>query len=366
MTMIVCCAYPLGYGPAAKLHVIAEELQRRGVHTVFLGTGVTHEFAAHSRSGIAVEADPDDARARAVVAASDAVLSLMDRDYVRVAQELGKPYFVVDSLVWLRERIPEEFLASRRYWVQDFVGVRERLAETSAGAIVVGPVVRSMPRASEGGGTELVVSLGGLASPYQGDEGGVRYAEFVVEGLLRSEMLRPFQGRALVMGGRRCIEHLRRRHAGTRLDFATLSHASAVARLRRAALVVSAPGLTTALECFQLGVPTFFLPPQNYSQWWILKTLRARDLAPCSFHWEDRPTEHPITERMPEATRVPLLRDLLTRSMADREVARGFDDALAGVPAVDRRALASRQWSFFRSLGANATAAIAAEMQALC
>ncbi len=365
MTTVVCCARPLGYGPASKLHLVAEQLRMRGARTVFLGTGLAREFAVHGEIDV-VDAEADATRARSVIAAADALLSLMDRDYLRVAQELSKPTFVVDSLVWMRDRIPEDFLASTRYWVQDFVGVRERLAETASEAVVVGPIVRAMDPAPMDARAGVVVNLGGLESPYQGDAGGLRYADFVVEGLLRADVLRAFDGHALIMGGRRCIAHLRQRHAGTKLEFASLPHTEALARLRRSAIVLSTPGLTTALECFQLGIPTFFLPPQNYSQWWILTRLRERDLAPRSFHWADTLLDHPLTERMPEERRVPLLRDLLDRLTADAEAARRLHDTLDGVLAVDRTALAARQRSFFDMLGANGVTAIAGELAALC
>jgi hypothetical protein len=291
----------------------------------------------------------------------------MDRDSLRLARALGKPSFVVDSLFWMRDRVPADFLASRRYWVQDFIGVRERVAASTPGAVVVGPIVESAPPTPAPARSGVVVNLGGIDSPYRSGDDDFGWADFVIEGLLASDVLRAFDGPALVMGGRRCVEHLRRRHAGAGLDFASLSHADALARLRRAALVLTAPGLTTTLECFQLAVPTFFLPPQNYSQWWILKKLRERELAPAAFHWEDGLREHPLVERMPEATRVPLLRALLARAFDDRAAARAFCAALAGVPAVDRPTLAARQRDFFATLGANAVAAIAGEMEAsLC
>lgn len=350
MTTVVCCARPLGYGPASKLHLIAEELRARGARTVFMGAGLAHEFAL--RAGVnAVEAAADDPVGRALIASSDAVLSLMDPDSLRVAQALAKPSFAVDSLVWMRDRVPEEFIASTRYWAQDFIGVGERLAQTATDATVVGPIVRAMTPAPADTRAGLVVSLGGLDSPYQADDGARRYADFVVDGLLRSELLAAFDGRALVLGGGRCIDGLRRRCAGTRLELASLPHADAVARLRRAALVLTAPGLTTTLECFQLATPTFFLPPQNYSQWWILATLRRRELAPSALHWADRLATPAIVEHMAEEVRVPLVRDLLARMLSDDDAADAFRAALAGVLAIDHAALARRQRAFFATLG---------------
>ena len=129
--------------------------------------------------------------------------------------------------------------------------------------------------------------------------------------------------------------------------------------------MLTAPGLTTTLECFQLGVPTFFLPPENYSQWWSLHLLRAHELAPGSFHWQDRLRESPIVERMPEATRGPKLRAVVERVIGEASAHVAYVDHLDAIPSADRSALAARQRAFFESLGPDGTETIARELTEL-
>jgi hypothetical protein len=365
--VIACCAYPFGYGPASKLIVLARALRDRGWEPVFLGAGIARELAARSDVfAQVVTAEPDEPETRGWLDAATALLSVMDRDFAAIASESGRPYFVVDSLLWMRDRVPDVFLSARRYWVQDFPGVRIRLAEIQPTPTVVGPIVPTMSRAEPGPNAGLVLNLGGMESP-NGDVGGaIRYADFVVDGLLRSGLLARFAGRTAVLGGRGIVDHLTRRHGRPGLEFASLSHDEGLGRLAGAAVVLTAPGLTATLECFQLAVPTFFLPPQNYSQWWSLHVLRRSGLAPGSFHWQDRLAESPIVERMPEATRGPLLRGIIDRLVGDEAAQAAYVDCLGAASATDRPALAARQRAFFDSLGPNGVETIARELTELC
>jgi hypothetical protein len=364
--IVACSAYPLGYGPAAKLIVLARALRDRGWEPVFLGSGIARELAARSDVFAEVIAADEDAGAvRRRLRAANILLSVMDRSVAAAAREDGRPYCVVDSLLWMRDRIPDVFLAADRYWVQDFPGVRARLPEIHPTPTVVGPIVPSMRPVDAAAGVELVVSLGGMESPDGPAEHAVRYAEFVVDGVLRSRLPAGFGGRAVVLGGRRIIEHLRRRHGDTALAFESLGHGESVSRLARAAAVLTAPGLTTTLECFQLAVPTFFLPPENYSQWWSLLLLRAHELAPGSFHWQDRLPESPIVERMPEATRGPKLRAAIEQVIGDERARVAYADYLDAIPSADRASLAARQRAFFESLGPDGTETVAREVTEL-
>jgi UDP:flavonoid glycosyltransferase YjiC (YdhE family) len=365
--VIACCAYPFGYGPASKLIVLARALRDRGWEPVFLGTGIAREFAARSDVfAQVVTAEPYGPETRGWLNVATALLSVMDRDFAAIACESGRPYFVVDSLLWMRDRVPDVFVSARRYWVQDFPGVRTRVAEIHPMPTVVGPIVAAISRAEPGANAGLVLNLGGMESP-NGDAGGaMRYADFVLNGLLRSELLARFAGRATVLGGRRIIDYLTRRHGRTGLEFASLSHDESLGRLAEAAVVLTTPGLTATLECFRLAVPTFFLPPQSYSQWWSLHVLRRSGLARASFHWQDRLVESPIVERMPEAIRGPLLRGIIDRLVADEAAQAAYVDCLGAASATDWPALAARQRVFFDSLGPNGVEPIARELTELC
>jgi len=364
--VIACSAYPFGYGPASKLIVLARALRDRGWNPVFLGTGIACELAARSDVFVRIVAsDPAGPEVRRWLDTARVLLSVMDRDVAAGARDTGRPYCVVDSLLWMRDRVPEVFLSARRYWVQDFPGVRDRVAEIRPTPTIVGPIVAPMRRPKRRPKASLVVNLGGMQSPDREDGGALRYANFVVDGLLHSGLPTRFSGRTTVLGGQRIIEELTRRRGAAGIEFASLPHDEGIDRLGRAALVLTAPGLTTTLECFRLSVPTFFLPPQNYSQWWSLNVLREHGLAPGSFHWQDRLPDSPIVERMPEAIRSPLLREIVERLVVDESAQADYARLLATLETTDPRALVARQRAFFDRLGADGGATVARELTEL-
>jgi hypothetical protein len=250
--------------------------------------------------------------------------------------------------------------------VQDFVGVPERVFETPSAPTVVGPIVRPMNHVGDAGQGGLIVSLGGCESPLTAISGDSSYFDFVVGGILRSDLVSAFKDQVVLMAGSRCIEYLAKRYPGSGIAFVSASTREAASLLETAEVVLTAPGLTTSLECFQLPVPTFFLPPQNYSQWWILKKLREKGLAGCSFHWEDLLPGYPVGERMSEGVRVPLVRFAIQSLSKEERAARAFGESLAGCLSCDHKALASKQREFFDSLGPNGVSRIVGDLAELC
>jgi hypothetical protein len=345
---LACCAQPFGYGPAAKLVAIAEELRRRGFRLVFVGDGVAHELAARSPAfDEVVRGRPSVDAVRSAVATSAGVLSVMDREFATLATELRRPLFLVDSLAWLRDSVPEPFRGAARYWVQRFPD-----GTIPDGALEVGPVVAECDGSRTGPGSGLVANLGGGESP-DGDD--PTYAEFVVRGLEDSGVT------GTVLAGSRWTAWLRERFPNAGLTFESVSHEEAVRRFAAAGRVLTAPGLTASLECFRLGVPTTFLPPQNYSQWRILRTFRRHGLAPTAFHWEDEPHAGPSPDEMPETERTPRVREIV-RTATPAAAAR-FRDSVK-VPS--DTAVSVKQQAFFAGLGPNGVQTIVDDLTRMC
>lgn len=292
---------------------------------------------------------------RRVIAGADAVLSVMEVDSARIALELGKRLHVVDSLLWMRETVPPEFSSAESFWAQNFVGVPERAAQIESRPKVVGPLVGPPVAPPAGRGSrrrqELVVNLGGLESPYAPRGTVSPYPEFVLSAVIASDLQSAFADGITVMAGAEVIERLRDRFSAPGVRLTSLSHEAAASAITRAQMVLTSPGLTTSLECFSAGVPTFFLPPQNFSQWWILIHLRARGLAPSSFHWLDVPGEQSLPRLVPLESRIPTIRNMFRRLMGDESVELALREALAGVLEVEHEALVDRQGEFYRSLG---------------
>src|SRR5262249_30893680 len=151
---------------------------------------------------------------------------------------------------WMRDRVPPVFRHARRYWAQEFIDVRPRLAEAGPNAAVVGPIVAPSGPDPGGRGPRLVVELGGRGSPPGWDADDLGYFDLVVRGLVESGWPAAAGPGAVLLAGERCARYLRSRYPGCGLEMVSAAHEEALALLRAARWVVTAPGLTACLECF--------------------------------------------------------------------------------------------------------------------
>lgn len=359
---LICCALPLGYGPVAKMAVLAAALRQRDVELVFLGRGLALELAKrHQRLFRDIIAAPlSDSATDALLCRSAGVLSIMDREISARAILCGRPLFVVDSLLWMRDSLPPAWHSAERLWAQNFVGLHESGHLTHPRLTIVGPIVAPAAPRRLAPERRLLINLGGCEEP----DGESRYAQFIVDNLRQSGWPQRFGQCVTMLAGQQCISYLQQRYADCGWQFLSLPHDGALSLLDRAELLLTAPGLTTTLEAFERGVPTGFLPPQNYSQWCILRTLRAAGLAPAAFHWEDLTPDERLADRLPEAVRNPHVRQALTRQLASPPAAEAFRMRLSEIADVNFAALAQRQREFFVSLGDSGVETIADQLVA--
>jgi hypothetical protein len=339
---------------------IANALRGERPELVFVGTGIAHELAKRSRVfDEIVLAPPDTARARQVVRSGDGLVAVMDREYFLLARDADIPVFAVDSLFWLRQPVPDLFRAAHRAWVQDFEGVRERLRQTRVRAEIVGPIVPAHPHAPRRSDRLLVLNLGGGESPYTSPGMESAYPDLVVRALLASDLAASFDRRMVLIAGQRLVERLASAYPSCGIDFRSVSHDESASLLGAATIVVTSPGLTTSLECFQLSTPTYFLPPQNSSQWWILDTFRRRRLAPISLHWADLQARRPVPKLAPQAIREAIVREIVSDLAPADEVAGRLSQVMSRIAHASHDELARRQHDYFESLGANGATMVA-------
>jgi len=363
--MLLCTAMPFGYGPAAKVLVLASVLKDRGFRLVFSGRGIALELAsraAHLFDDIL--AHGPEGPSPAIVRSASAVLSVMDRESAQAALDASVPLYVVDSLLWMRDSIPSALRGARRYWAQNFLGFDGTLAGYHPRLSIVGPIIAPLPLRHRTAAEHLLINLGGCESPTGVDANARAYASFIVAGLRKSSLLRQFAGRTTLIAGRSCIESLRATSAGGdgALDLVSVSHANAIERLAEASLVLTAPGLTMTLESFQTGVPTYFLPPQNYSQWCVLRLLRGEGLAPHALHWDELPDTPYLRDRMPETERNPLVRAAIGHHTGADEARSRLTQRMNDIAQANHAATAETQTRFFESLGPNGAFTIAADI----
>lgn len=352
---------PFGYGPAAKLITLAENL-RETWRLVFVGRGAALELASRDRDAFDEIVPIDSPRTvlDEALHAGSAVVSVMDRELASLARAAERPLCVVDSLLWMRPAVPEALAGAQLYLAQGFPGLapgRYRPRPRVVGALV-GPV-RADPATRRQG---LVVHLGGSAAPDDRRALYAAYARFAVDAVLRTRWVERFAS-VTVLGGAHVVAAIGGRLEGSGVGARSVSHAEARSRMADAAAVLTAPGLTATLECFAAKTPTWFLPPQNYSQWCILRRLRAAGAARPALHWEDLAGVPRLAEQASPRVYEPVVRETLLRLCADRAAAEALRSRLdrlgeAGDPV-------PAQSAFLRALGTNGVEAVSAALHEL-
>jgi hypothetical protein len=288
----------------------------------------------------------------------------MDREGGAAAAAAGKPLFVLDSLLWMRATVPEPLRAARAYWAQAFPGLVPD--DHDPRPTVVGPVLSrrppetaARPEARRG----LVVNLGGSAAPDDRRTLYAAYARFAVRAVVDAGLPERFDEVAVV-GGDGAIAAAAEAAGAARCRVESVPHAEARRRISRAAAVLTAPGLTATLESFEAGAPTWFLPPQNTSQWGILRRLRSAGVAPGSFHWEDLEGAPRVPDRVRTEVVDLAVLPAIAAGVGDARAASALAASLSSVGA-DAAERAERQAGFFRGLGGDGAEEIASALARL-
>jgi hypothetical protein len=165
---------------------------------------------------------PDGVREAAVRGAAG-VLSVMDRELARAAAASQTPLYVVDSLLWMRDEVPAVFREARRYWAQDFLGLRAVSGNYRPAPSIVGPILPSGGFHREPAPAHLLINLGGCESPDGADANAGAYADFVVGGVLKSPLAARFAGRITVIAGT-AASTLAGRYADRDIECVSLPH----------------------------------------------------------------------------------------------------------------------------------------------
>jgi hypothetical protein len=351
---------PFGYGPAAKLVSLARRV-RGSLRLVFVGEGSALELVSRSARDFeaVIDGSPLAPQSQRWLREADAVLSVMDREAGVAADRAGRPLFVVDSLLWMRAEVPDALRGARAYFAQAFPSP-EPVPYTPP-PTWVGPLVA--PRAQVlSRGADLVVNLGGSAAPDDRRALFAAYARLALRAVAAAGLLERFP-RVRVIGGEPAIGALAGVADDPRIECGSLSPDDARACTAEAAALLTAPGLTATLEAFCDRTPTWFLPPQNYSQWCTLRRLRARGLADGACHWEDDPAMPRLPERMPAAAHASAA-EPIRRACEDPQAIDRVAASLAGVGR-ESGERAARQSVFFCSLGPCGLERIAASLRRL-
>jgi hypothetical protein len=275
---LLCDANPMAYGSSSALLAIVDHTG--GEHSALVGSLTAELLGRDPTVHETIDVDVKDTRAVAAVLDArtfDAVLVVANRNNLELYRSRGLPVFFVDVLFWYGadKRHPVWDFAVKAF-VQDFPGVRERLAamDMPRPPTVVGPVIR-VPATRRRAGRALV-NLGGVRSSFISGSASLGYLTLVADLLAAvADVLPP--GPVTVACGADAAERLRGR-LPPRFNAVTMPSAQYLDALAEAALLVTAPGINAVSEALATSTAVAFLPPQNVSQVFQLAQFEAAGL----------------------------------------------------------------------------------------
>lgn len=368
---ILCDAVAFGYGPIGKLLTVQNHLPKHYKLTL-LATRGSYELGKLSSFDSVILCDTEEPKelesVRAKFLAADLFINIMNPVSAEYAQSLHVPMIHIDSLFWMWDNLADSLARADRYFIQGFDGVDRQLSKLAVTApCIVGAIVDHAFK-SDSKGNQLLVNFGGTRSRLIQPGVNSNYSTVVAKILETALQKHQFE-RVLFTGDARTMSLLADTVSVPKCSFGSLSHDKFLAELNQSALLITSPGLTTTYEAFAYSIPVAFLPPQNFSQFLILKRLRKKGAAPYSFHWLDFYPEMDMDVGIPELTGVERVLSCINRFERDSRAQSFLRHVLVEAVSLkldDLERLTALQRTFIEIYGSDGANEIANEIKKIC
>lgn len=295
---VVFISNPFGFGPAGKAVILMEELRKKwSGRIIYIASqkclDILPEVLKSTIDVIEIdERNPEELTKILSRLTSSLAVVVLNKAAVKTTHDLGIKTFFIDSLSWMWQEIPREYLSADTYYYYDIFGAQKRLRNIS-NAHSISPILGELPKREPINGTFLI-HIGGFSNPFADDNTG--YLR------LLSELLEYINNtrKVTVVGGRSGIDFLKGSCTKLNIDFLVLDRESFLVKIAQAERFITTSGSTAVFEAFAIGTPVGFLPPTNLSQWKQLKLFLSLNAAPLEMQWERYfPTPEEL-EEMPE------------------------------------------------------------------
>ena len=277
---------PFCYGATSALLSITKHLG--DFEKVLLATDCSQELADSSFDQIIpcnVKSSNAVAEALRQLQPIDGYVSVSNNTNIALVKEQQIPLVYVDILFWMVGNAHLGMEYASHYIIEDFPAVSERVAhfqQLLKNYSIVPPLldISSIPKIETTEKT-LLVNFGGAESPYLKPGVNTQYPAMMVELLIAALGHSPFQ-KIIIATGQKAVRSIKARvtQMPQHIKVCTLSHVEFLQQLKHAHAFFTAPGLNAPFEGFYYGVPTFFLPPQNFTQVFQLKIYQEHGILP--------------------------------------------------------------------------------------
>lgn len=265
-------ANPFCYGSVAAALSVAEHIKE--ANKILLAVNSSLELANDNFDKVIVcdvKSTDNVRRCLSEIEKVDLYVSFSNNTNIALVKELGIPMVFVDILFWLKREIPDVLKYANHYCIEDFPGVKEQVQKFGSSInnfSVVGPLISPVRKWVPVKG-KLLVNYGGSESPYIKPGTNTDYPLHMTGLILKQLSIQ--KGRfseVIIATGERAVKTI---HSAIPIlpayvSVQTLEHDSFLQHLASSELFITAPGLNAPLEAFYSGVPTFYLPPQNFTQ----------------------------------------------------------------------------------------------------
>jgi len=279
---VLVTAQAFGFGPAAAMAQVFDQLRPRVRYLAFAGAGHTCDLHGNLPYD-AVHRLPDVGTAEAfgrLCAEHDAALVSCDVPAGEAAKAAGIPFGFYDPIPWFWPQWSSVFESADLYMCQDFFGVRERVRHASPNVVVVPAMLPTFLRAATTRGRHVLVNLGGICNPLHSQETSVSYARLVMTIVPAAARL---HSEVHVATSQLIASHTQHEVPAAR----TIPPRQVQHLLGTSELAAMTPGLGNIYEAAALAKRVFWLPPANASQGQQLVILQQRRLAPFAADWHD-------------------------------------------------------------------------------
>ena len=332
------------FGPASTLQLVLDELLESNLDLMVLSSGTTADFlSGYSERCVLIPCDSEDPNSMAqhnnLFRNCSLFVSNTNPISARYALERGVPTLYLDTLFWMWDRIDPLIAESAIYVAQTFAGIEEnrhRIGAKIRDFRLVGPLAGRSPKTIRTG--DCLISFGGMASKLTIPGVTNRYAWLMTRLLLEAFERKPAFDRYLFRGNGAVMLALEAEFGDSCCEFAFSPRNRHLEEMASARNLFLSPGLTGCYEAINAEVPTWLLPPQNYSQQLQAETFLSFDPSPFKgFHWGTIYPDLVPVRYMPEIEAVRLLSTAVRRFEEDREAQRRYVDLLVDAMPFRRR-----------------------------
>ena len=266
MKVLLFFSNPFGYGPTATMMAVLRYfLKLQDVKIYVVAHGLCKEILDINKNLEIIDIDQRDISEITKLLGKyqePYVISSLNRFAVLAAHRLEIPSCFIDTLTYLWDKIPDDYLKANMYYTSDFPTVSDKTFGHKNAIItplIIDNALDSIKR-DNANRTGVLLQLGGLKSPLS-DNPPIDYLDLISVALNRT------QTNITVCGGNDGLNYLKQQVNTPNIEFVSLSKNDFLRKLSTSELCISTPGLNTTIESIYFKTPINFIMPTNLSQW---------------------------------------------------------------------------------------------------